>query len=158
MLPRNYKPSSAALRWHYNMCVIENMCASLLDAEGGAKRLPWRQGPVLIQFPDTAIDEQDIAEKQAPPEPQPLSMQPRQPNPSYAGEFSQDHRMFKRKCMSPWPDAMLNDEDEVADHEWYFVQELHRLLNREAAARKEQVVVGAWGCFEDMRSVDIGRE
>lgn len=46
--PRNVRLSREALKWHYNMCVIESMCALFLDAGGGVKHLPWREGPVLI--------------------------------------------------------------------------------------------------------------
>lgn len=48
-------PERAAFQWHYEMCVIENMCALFLASEGGAKRVPWREGPVLVSTdPDAA--------------------------------------------------------------------------------------------------------
>lgn len=50
--PLNGAPLRAALKWHYEMCVVENMCALMLEAEDGAKRKPWREGPILIpRFP-----------------------------------------------------------------------------------------------------------
>lgn len=30
------------------MAVVENMCALMLDTDGGAKRVPWRDGPLPI--------------------------------------------------------------------------------------------------------------
>ncbi len=45
-------PDSASLQWHYNMTVIENMCARLLDERGGAKRVPWRMTPIPLAIND----------------------------------------------------------------------------------------------------------
>lgn len=144
-LPGNYKPSSEALRWHYNMCVIENMCASLLDTEGGAKRLPWREGPVLVQVADELVLEQQggteqqlsIAPRQQPPPPPPQQLDPKN-----SGQADREHEIVKRKWKSPSPALSLRHEDDENDQR-LFVQELHRLLNREAAARKEREIVGA---------------
>src|SRR5208282_4152138 len=41
-------PSRVSLAWHYKLTVIENMCALLLEKEGGAKRMPWREGPISV--------------------------------------------------------------------------------------------------------------
>ena len=41
-------PKKGSLAWHYRMTVMENMGALLLQAIGGAKRIPWRQGPSAI--------------------------------------------------------------------------------------------------------------
>ncbi|KAI9772220.1 MAG: hypothetical protein M1840_000969 [Geoglossum simile] len=40
------RPAWESLDWHYNMCVVENMCAILLQEEGGAKRALRRWLPV----------------------------------------------------------------------------------------------------------------
>ncbi|KAI9773176.1 MAG: hypothetical protein M1840_008297 [Geoglossum simile] len=41
------RPTQESMKWHYEMCVVENMCALLLQQEGGAKRSLKRELAVL---------------------------------------------------------------------------------------------------------------
>lgn len=93
------------------MCVIENMWSIMLDAEGGAKRQPWRDGPVLVR---DAMDETysapfELEDSLTPPEPD-----------VEVAIFGGPHGAVNRKDLQ----------------EWFFTQEVHERLNREAQMRK----------------------
>jgi HNH endonuclease len=51
-----YRPAWESLDWHYKMCVVENMCAILLQEEGGAKRV-LRKGLPVSEIDEGTGDE-----------------------------------------------------------------------------------------------------
>lgn len=105
------------------MCVIENMCAILLDGEGGAKRQPWRDGPVLLQ---DAMEEAEVGPAECEVRPAPEAAEKEVPL------FGGASGAVKRKHAVSESSSPSADERE----EWWFTQHLHRRLNYEAQMRK----------------------
>ncbi|KAI9770143.1 MAG: hypothetical protein M1840_003593 [Geoglossum simile] len=50
-----FRPAWESLDWHYNMCVVESMCAILLQEEGGAKRT-LKRGLAISEMDEGAGD------------------------------------------------------------------------------------------------------
>jgi hypothetical protein len=63
-------PKKVSLAWHYRMTVMENMGALLLQAIGGAKRIPWRQGPSATSVQKDQNNNQSVDPEQVGAQPE----------------------------------------------------------------------------------------
>ncbi|KAN0070387.1 hypothetical protein V8E54_011256 [Elaphomyces granulatus] len=115
-------PSEISLAWHYRMTVMENMGALLLQAKGGAKRIPWRQGPSAISVQKDQNNNQSA-------DPELVGAQPEQgtaPGVTSSALLSRHHMITSPLLDSP------NDSDSEDSDDWQygFTSELdHRLQN-----------------------------
>lgn len=117
------------------MAVIENTCALLLEADGGAKRVPWRQGPQVLQpaLPDVVVGQPRVSSPALPPRSRSRSPEVPAADPGAVG--------LKRKAH---PESDSGCESDGDGDQWRFTQELHARLYYEVAARRERERVMAW--------------
>lgn len=112
------------------------MCSILLDAEGGAKRQPWRDGPVLVR---DAMDETYSAPAECE-----IRSTPAQPDVEGV-IFGGPHGAVKRKYQASTPSPVRTEDQQ----EWFFTQEVHERLNREAHMRNGREKVCYWETNEE---------
>ena len=115
-------PDKVSLAWHYRMTVMENMGALRLQAIGGAKRIPWRQGPSAISVQKDQNNNQSVDSEQ-------VGAQPEQgiaPGVASSALFSR-HYMVTSPLLDSPDDSDSEDSD---DWQYRFTSELdNRLQN-----------------------------
>lgn len=115
------------------MCVIENMCALFLASEGGAKRVPWREGPVLVSTdPDAAISPTTIPQSSLNPLQKENDHQPAGDSQSRKHHYEDSHP------------ASVDDDSDDATFDDGFARALEMRLASMVKAKSEKERVARW--------------